>query len=162
MPRESPGGGVRSIQRIPRSQRQLQGSLDSDAKRLRIYLQPERTQFRRGVVGVDHPNLTAAKIVQQRREGDARNFARPDNFGAVNISEARPIGTNSCGKAVWRASRPSRKNDKVTRQTGSAYRTSLAKGEVGTREKKPILTLAQFIDKRFEHWARTTFEKPSP
>jgi hypothetical protein len=44
----------------------------------------------------------------------------------------------------------------------SAHRTSLAKGEVGLRDKKPVLTLAEFIDNRFEPWAKATFEKASP
>jgi len=41
-------------------------------------------------------------------------------------------------------------NDRVARQMESAHRTSLAKGEVGIREKKPAPMLAEFIDKRFE------------
>jgi integrase len=53
-------------------------------------------------------------------------------------------------------------NDKVARQMESAHRTSLAKGEVGLREKKPSPTLAEFIENRFEPWARATFEKSSP
>ncbi|MGA7622523.1 MAG: site-specific integrase [Candidatus Acidiferrales bacterium] len=53
-------------------------------------------------------------------------------------------------------------NDKVARQMESAHRTSLAKGEVGLRDKKPTITLAQFIDNRFEPWARGKFEKASP
>ena len=53
-------------------------------------------------------------------------------------------------------------NDKVARQMESAHRTSLAKGEVGIREKKPSPTLAEFIDKRFEPWVQATFEKSSP
>ena len=53
-------------------------------------------------------------------------------------------------------------NDKVARQMESAHRTSLAKGEVGIREKKPVPTLAEFIDNRFEPWAKATFEKSSP
>ena len=53
-------------------------------------------------------------------------------------------------------------NDKVARQMESAHRTSLAKGEVGIREKKPQPTLVQFIEKRFEPWAKATFEKTSP
>jgi integrase len=44
----------------------------------------------------------------------------------------------------------------------SAHRTSLAKGEVGIREKKPSPTLMEFIDNRFEPWAKSTFEKTSP
>src|ERR1035438_2667846 len=44
----------------------------------------------------------------------------------------------------------------------SAHRTSLAKGEVGIRDKKQSLTLARFCDERFELWAKSTFEKSSP
>lgn len=53
-------------------------------------------------------------------------------------------------------------NDKVARQIEAAHRTSLARGEVGLRDKKPSFTLAQFIDNRFEPWAKATFEKASP
>jgi integrase len=44
----------------------------------------------------------------------------------------------------------------------SAHRTSLAKGEVGIRDKKPVPTLSEFIEKRFEPWAKARFEKSSP
>jgi integrase len=53
-------------------------------------------------------------------------------------------------------------NDKIARQMESAHRTSLAKGEVGIREKKPSPTLGEFIDNRFEPWVKATFEKASP
>jgi integrase len=53
-------------------------------------------------------------------------------------------------------------NDKVARQMEAVHRTSLAKGEVGLRDKKPSPTLSEFIDNRFEPWARATFEKASP
>ncbi|PYP91602.1 MAG: hypothetical protein DMG65_07140 [Candidatus Angelobacter sp. Gp1-AA117] len=53
-------------------------------------------------------------------------------------------------------------NDKVARQMEAAHRTSLAKGEVGIRDKKQSLTFAEFCDKRFEPWAKATFEKSSP
>lgn len=49
-------------------------------------------------------------------------------------------------------------NDKVARQMESAHRTALAKGEVGIREPKPMLTLKEFCTKRIEPWARSTFE----
>ncbi len=48
-------------------------------------------------------------------------------------------------------------NDKVARSMESAHRTSLAKGEVGIREKKVVPTLAQFIEGRFEPWAESVF-----
>jgi integrase len=69
-------------------------------------------------------------------------------------------------KFVWQGKliRESTKqgNDKVARNMESAHRTSLAKGEVGLRDKKPSISLAQFIDNRFEPWAKATFEKASP
>ena len=46
-------------------------------------------------------------------------------------------------------------NDKVARQMEAAHRTSLAKGEVGIREKRPVLTLAEFCKKRFEPWGES-------
>src|SRR5437660_12843051 len=46
-------------------------------------------------------------------------------------------------------------NDKVARQMESAHRTSLAKGEVGIRERKPSPTLAQFLKEEFLPFAET-------
>jgi len=48
-------------------------------------------------------------------------------------------------------------NDKVARQMESAHRTSLAKGEVGIREKKIVPTLAEFVRSRFLPWAESVF-----
>jgi integrase len=45
--------------------------------------------------------------------------------------------------------------DKVARQMEAAHRTSLAKGEVGIREKKAVPTLAQFCEQRIEPWAKS-------
>jgi integrase len=45
-------------------------------------------------------------------------------------------------------------NDKVARQMEAAHRTSLAKGEVGIREKKRVPTLAEFLKDRVEPWAK--------
>jgi integrase len=53
-------------------------------------------------------------------------------------------------------------NDKVARQMEAAHRTSLAKGEVGIREKKIIPTLAQFCEGRVEPWAKAMFESTCP
>ncbi len=53
-------------------------------------------------------------------------------------------------------------NDKVARQMEAAHRTSLAKGEVGIREKKVAPTLKEFCDRRFEPWAKSTFEHTCP
>ncbi len=69
-------------------------------------------------------------------------------------------------KFMWQG-RPVREstkqgNDKIARQMESAHRTSLAKGEVGIRERIQAPTLAAFIDSRFEPWAKSTFEKTSP
>lgn len=45
-------------------------------------------------------------------------------------------------------------NDRLARQMEAAHRTSLAKGEVGLRDKKPSLTLREFLAARIEPWAR--------
>lgn len=52
-------------------------------------------------------------------------------------------------------------NDKVARNMEAAHRASLAKGEVGIREKKRI-SLGNFIKDRFEPWAKGRFEQSSP
>jgi integrase len=48
-------------------------------------------------------------------------------------------------------------NDKVARQMEAAHRTSLAKGEVGIRERKLVPTLAEFAREQFLPWAEVTF-----
>lgn len=48
-------------------------------------------------------------------------------------------------------------NDKVARQMEAAHRTSLAKGEVGIREKKIAPTFAEFAELRFLPWAEIIF-----
>src|ERR1700740_2844631 len=53
-------------------------------------------------------------------------------------------------------------NDKVARQMESAHRTSLAKGEVGIREKKPVPTLGSFLSERILPWAEATFAANTP
>ena len=50
-------------------------------------------------------------------------------------------------------------NDKIARQMESAHRTSLAKGEVGIRERRTVPTLTDFCTGRIEPWAKATFEK---
>jgi integrase len=64
------------------------------------------------------------------------------------------------GKTIRESTKQS--NLKVARSMEAAHRTSLAKGEVGIRERKPAPTLAQFIEQRFEPWAKANFEKTSP
>lgn len=53
-------------------------------------------------------------------------------------------------------------NQHIARQMESAHRTSLAKGEVGIRDKKVAPTLKHFCAERVEPWARSTFERASP
>jgi integrase len=48
-------------------------------------------------------------------------------------------------------------NDKVARQMEAAHRTSLAKGEVGIREKKKAPNFSEFAEKQFLPWAESTF-----
>ncbi|HEY1257268.1 MAG TPA: hypothetical protein VGF01_21060 [Terracidiphilus sp.] len=53
-------------------------------------------------------------------------------------------------------------NPRTARQMEAAFKTALARGEVGITERKPIPTLADYIENRFTPWARATFEQPSP
>jgi integrase len=53
-------------------------------------------------------------------------------------------------------------NDKVARQMEAAHKTSLAKGEVGIRDKKTVPTLADFCKNRLEPWAKSTFQQTVP
>ena len=53
-------------------------------------------------------------------------------------------------------------NPRTARQMEAACRTALAKGEVGITERKPVPTLADYIEDRFTPWARATFEQASP
>jgi hypothetical protein len=50
-------------------------------------------------------------------------------------------------------------NPRTARQMEAAHRTSLAKGEVGIREKKPVPTLAQFMSVEFMPWVAATFKE---
>src|SRR6266496_6514160 len=48
-------------------------------------------------------------------------------------------------------------NQHTARQMEAAHRTSLAKGEVGIREKKKAPTVSDFAEKQFLPWAESTF-----
>ena len=50
-------------------------------------------------------------------------------------------------------------NDKVARQMEAAHRTSLAKGEVGLRERTQAPGLLEFCSERFEPWIKSTTAK---
>jgi integrase len=97
-------------------------------------------------------------------------YKRGCNSKGVNGTCSKCGERGACGvywyKFMWQGKlvRESTKqgNDKVARQMEAAHRTSLARGEVGLRDKKPSPTLADFIDNRFEPWAKATFEKASP
>jgi integrase len=58
---------------------------------------------------------------------------------------------NFNGVAIRESSRQT--NQHTARQMESAHRTSLARGEVGLREKKISPTLTEFLTERFEPWA---------
>src|ERR1043166_4345393 len=48
-------------------------------------------------------------------------------------------------------------NKRVAEQMEAAHRTSLAKGEVGIRDKKPAPTMAEFVTNDFLPFIRTRF-----
>ena len=47
------------------------------------------------------------------------------------------------------------RNNRVAREMEAAHRISLARGEVGIREKKKVSNLAEFCRKRFAPWAES-------
>jgi integrase len=53
-------------------------------------------------------------------------------------------------------------NPRVARQIEAAHRTALARGEVGITKRKPVPTLADYLENHFTPWAKATFEKASP
>ena len=48
-------------------------------------------------------------------------------------------------------------NKRIAEQMEAAHKTSLAKGEVGIREKKPVPTLKQFAENDFLPYVDATF-----
>ena len=58
------------------------------------------------------------------------------------------------GEAIRESTRQT--NQHTARDMESAHRTSLAKGEVGIRDKRVTLTLGEFCRKRFAPWAEST------
>jgi integrase len=59
------------------------------------------------------------------------------------------------GRHVQRSTRQG--NPKVARQVEAAFRTQLAKGEVGLEDREPVPTLQAFADAEFEPWVTGTF-----
>jgi integrase len=53
-------------------------------------------------------------------------------------------------------------NGQVARNMESAHRTSLAKGEVGIRDREPIPTLEAFLTDRLKPWAKSAFSESRP
>ena len=53
-------------------------------------------------------------------------------------------------------------NQNTARQIEGAHRSSLAKGEVGIRDRKVVPILKDFCIERVEPWAKSTFEHASP
>src|SRR5262249_25746385 len=64
------------------------------------------------------------------------------------------------GKLIRQSTKQS--NDKVARQMEAAHRTSLAKGEVGIREKRNAITLAVFLKKDFLPYIEAHFAAAKP
>jgi integrase len=92
-------------------------------------------------------------------------YKRGCNKKGLNGTCSKCGQRGSCGvywyKFMWqgRLIRESTKqgNDKVARSMEATHRSSLAKGEVGIREKKPMPTLGAFLTDRILPWAERTF-----
>jgi integrase len=64
------------------------------------------------------------------------------------------------GEAIRESTRQTNQN--TARQMEAAHRTSLAKGEVGIRDRKAVPTLKSFCVERLEPWMKANFEQASP
>jgi integrase len=64
------------------------------------------------------------------------------------------------GEMVRQSTRQPNRN--TARQMEAAHRASLAKGEVGIRDRKVVPNLKNFCVERVEPWAKSTFEHASP
>src|SRR6266481_5437997 len=84
------------------------------------------------------------------KKGPSRTCSRCGERGACGVYWYKFMWQ---GKLIRESTKQG--NDKVARQMEAAHRTSLAKGEVGIRDKKTAPTLAEFIDKRFAPWAQS-------
>jgi integrase len=60
------------------------------------------------------------------------------------------------GRHVQRSTKQG--NPRVARQIEAAYRTQLAKGEVGLEDRPPVPMLVEFMEKEFLPWAEATFK----
>src|SRR5580765_6574580 len=100
----------------------------------------------------------------QWKEGEAVIYKRGCNRKGANGTCSKCGQRGACGvywyKFMWQGKlvRETTKqgNDKVARQMEAAHRTSLAKGEVGIRDKKVVPMLIEFCEKRFEPWIEST------
>ena len=64
------------------------------------------------------------------------------------------------GEAVRESTKQT--NKRVAEQMEAAHRTALAKGEVGVREKKPVVTLAEFVERDFLPYVERTLREKEP
>jgi hypothetical protein len=60
------------------------------------------------------------------------------------------------GKAIRESTKQT--NKRVAEQIEAAHKTSLAKGEVGLRDRLPVLTLRQFIEQDFQPFVVSRFQ----
>jgi hypothetical protein len=60
------------------------------------------------------------------------------------------------GKAIRESTKQS--NKRLAEQMEAAHKTSLAKGEVGLRDRKPVPTLKDFAEKEFKPFIESRFQ----
>ena len=69
----------------------------------------------------------------------------------------RTGGTSSPGTDARSARAPSSQTSVLAEQIEAAHKVSLAKAEVGIRDKKPVPTLREFIDNEFAPFVESRF-----
>jgi Phage integrase SAM-like domain len=112
------------------------------------------------------PRLEAEMVALYRETKESNTIAHKTKISEGGEPMIYKRGKTYWYKFMWKGKliRESTKqrNDRVARNMESAHRTSLAKGEVGIREKNAVPTLASFLTERILPWAEATFAANTP
>jgi integrase len=116
---------------------------------------------RMGVQRYFNANGSVAGGMKRAANGDVRNHAESEGKADGNLQARSHLLVQLRVQRQAHPESTKQGNPRVARQMEAAHRTSLAKGEVGIREKKSAPTLAEFARTQFLPWAEVTFTAKS-
>src|SRR6266496_203466 len=121
-------------------------------KILQLEVQREGVSVNPGVERISTRQGSGVLLAAQEQECEVKG--RVKRWRSISAAEIYWYKFNFDGEAIRESTRQT--NQHTARQMEAAHRTSLAKGEVGIRERKVVPTLAEFISERFEPWAEAS------